>query len=97
MQVHDRIVEMTELNDHQKSAIMEKIAVSITILNLVSSKVIIFSCLLWLNNHEWFKGDLHKQTVKDFRYLFSTEVQVKCKLYLDIQINCWAIYIFSIF
>jgi len=26
-QVHDRIVEMSELNDHQKSAIMEKIAI----------------------------------------------------------------------
>ncbi|KAJ7377017.1 replication factor C subunit 4 [Desmophyllum pertusum] len=26
-QIHDRIVEMTELNDHQKSAIMEKIAI----------------------------------------------------------------------
>ena len=28
-QVHDKIVEMPELNDHQKSAILEKLAVSI--------------------------------------------------------------------
>ena len=28
LQIHDRIVDMTELNDHQKSSIMEKIAVS---------------------------------------------------------------------
>ncbi|XP_015754298.1 PREDICTED: replication factor C subunit 4-like [Acropora digitifera] len=26
-QVHDRVVEMTELNDHQKSAITEKLAI----------------------------------------------------------------------
>ena len=29
LQIHDRIVDMAELNDHQKSSIMEKIAVSI--------------------------------------------------------------------